>query len=140
MKDTNDPVESHLQNCASLRTCDCGGMHEGDCPPPEKCDCKSVPVEKWRNEFDERFEVEVSGRDGRSYFAGGHSLDAGKVKKFISQALQAAVEEERKSIGEVVKNAKHKIGDIDADYTMPILERSGWNKACDYILSIIHKP
>lgn len=46
MKDTNVPVESHLPNCASLRTCDCGGMHEGDCPPPENCDCKSVPVEE----------------------------------------------------------------------------------------------
>lgn len=32
-------MKEHAKKCASLHSCDCGGMHGGDCPPPEDCDC-----------------------------------------------------------------------------------------------------
>mgnify|MGYP000857370076 CR=1 FL=1 len=37
----------HLKTCASFHSCDCGGMHEGNCPPPEECDCGTKLEELW---------------------------------------------------------------------------------------------
>lgn len=54
---------------------------------------KSVPVEKWEKEFDERY---IKGDFG-DVNETGNVVPLKAIKDFISQAIQAAKEEERTS-------------------------------------------
>lgn len=90
----------------------------------------NVPVEKWEKEFERIF----IGSDGKLVEI--YVQYPENIKSFISQALQAAVEEERKRIAEEVeKSLEPSVGGDSVTVEMRILRNSGRKQA----LSIINK-
>lgn len=153
MKDTNVPVEKLQEEIQAIiwQVEKCGAspdLTKAVIMLGELRDSvmKSVPVEKWEEKLHEEWEDRVRG---------GHFVDnlypfspqsevADDIEQWwmgkLSQALQAAVEEERKSLNDEIGRAVFDpIVDADYETKMPLLEKSGWNKAIRFALSIINK-
>ena len=100
MKDTNVPVERKCEYCGCPEsTAVNAGVKCNMTPgkPLHSFQEKSVPVEKWEKEFDEKFgdNLSLDGPFDKSY---AKLVLAPALKDFISQTIQAAKEEERERI------------------------------------------
>lgn len=91
------PVESEC--------CD-GECNHDDCCGKVEANCthkRTVPVEKWRETFKKIFVNEPGDWRETGWAVPYVEAGADALERFISQALQAAKEEERKRIAEAMK-------------------------------------